>query len=255
MREIRSEKSLGNIVQPGKRDVLRASAQSAQRSFHRRVAKHSIQSLANGRQNHARASGFHARGGSTFADFPKNFRGGITRDDGNGNDTASGSFYFFAAYDLIACPVPAFNQNVRKQSRNHLARRKLIENHHSIHAFERSENFGTLALRQYGAPGAFQLAHASIAIKAHDQHISKRARLLQAADVPGMQQIETAISEHNAAAIAFPWAKPQNRFVESQYLRVQRNSMKSHAKIALALAETLVYHAPRAKHLRAGRFS
>jgi hypothetical protein len=70
-----------------------------------------------------------------------------------------------------------------------------------------------------------------------------------------MQQIETAIRKHNAAAIAFPWAKPQNRFVESQYLRVQRNSMKSHAKKALALAENLVYHAPRAKHLRAGRFS
>jgi hypothetical protein len=200
-------------------------------------------------------SGFHARCGSTFADFSKNFRGGIARDNGNGDDTASGGFYFFAAYDLIACPVPAFNQNVRKQSRDHLARRECIENHYSIHAFERGENFGTLTLGQYGASGAFQLAHAGITIEARDQYISQRARLFEAADVPGMQQIETAVSEHNAAAIAFPWAKPQNRFVESQYLRVQRNSMKSYAKIALAFAETLVYHAPRAKHLRAGRFS
>jgi hypothetical protein len=179
----------------------------------------------------------------------------MARNDGNGNDTASSGFYFFAAYDLIARPVAAFNQNVRKQSRDHLAWRELIENHHSIHTFEPGKDFGPLALRQYGASRSLQLAHAGIAVEAHDQYISKRARLLEAADVPGMQQIETAICEHNAAAIAFPWAKPQNRFVKSQYLRVQRNSMKSHAKIALALVETLVYHAPRAKHPRAGRFS
>ena len=88
-----------------------------------------------------------------------------------------------------------------------------------------------------------------------DQYVSQERGLLEAADVPGMQQIETAVSEHDAAAIAFPGAKPQNRFVESQNLRVQRNSMKSYAKIALAFDETLVYHAPRAKHLRAGRLS
>ena len=79
--------------------------------------------------------------------FSKNCRGGIARDNGNGNDAAACGFHFFAAYDLIACPVAAFNQNVRKQSRDHLARRELIENHHSIHAFERGENFGTLTFR------------------------------------------------------------------------------------------------------------
>jgi hypothetical protein len=65
-----------------------------------------------------------------------------------------------------------------------------------------------------------------------------------------MQQIEAAVGEDDAAAVAFLAAKPQNRFVESQNFRVQRNSMKAHAKIALASAENLVYHAPRAQRLR-----
>jgi len=70
--------------------------------------------------------------------------------------------------------------------------------------------------------------------------------------VAGMQQIETAVGEDYAAAVAFLAAKPQNRFVESQNLRIQRNSMKAHVKIALALGEELVYHAPQARRFRAG---
>jgi hypothetical protein len=32
----------------------------------------------------------------------------------------------------------------------------------------------------------------------------------------GMQQIKTPVGEHFAPPIAFPWAKPQNRFVQTQ---------------------------------------
>jgi hypothetical protein len=41
--------------------------------------------------------------------------------------------------------------------------------------------------------------------------------------------------------------------LKSQNLRVQRNSMKADAKTALASNEKLVYHAPEAQRLRAGR--
>ena len=69
MSQVRGKKSFGNVMQPRKRDVLRAIAQSAERAFHRRVAEHSIQSFANGGKNHAGASGFHARGASAFANL------------------------------------------------------------------------------------------------------------------------------------------------------------------------------------------
>ena len=58
-----------------------------------------------------------------------------------------------------------------------------------------------------------------------------------------MQQIETAVGEDDAAAVAFLAAKPQNRFFDSQNPWVQRNSMKARAKTALVLSERLVYHA------------
>jgi hypothetical protein len=71
--------------------------------------------------------------------------------------------------------------------------------------------------------------------------------------MPLMQQIETAIGEDDAAAVAFLAAKPQNRFLESKNLRVQRNSMKSHAKTALTFDENLVYHAEHPQRSRGGQ--
>jgi hypothetical protein len=68
-----------------------------------------------------------------------------------------------------------------------------------------------------------------------------------------MQQIETAIRKDDATAVAFLAAKPQNRFLESKNLRVQRNSMKSHAKIALTFDENLVYHAEHPQRFRGGQ--
>jgi hypothetical protein len=70
-----------------------------------------------------------------------------------------------------------------------------------------------------------------------------------------MQQIKAAVRKHNAPAVAFPWPKPQNRFLKCQYLWVQRNSMKPQAKIASALKESLVYHAQQAQRFRGWRFS
>jgi hypothetical protein len=255
MREIRGNERFGNIVQTGKRDVLRTTAQSTKRALHRGVAKHSIQSFANGGKNHAGVSDFHARGGSAFADFSKNRRCGVTRDNWDGNDVATRGFYFFAAHDLIAGPVAALYKYIWKQTRNDFARRRLIENHYCVHAFEPRENFGAFAFRQNGAPSALQLAHARVAVKANDQRVTKSASLLQAPDVPWMQQIEAPVRKDDAAPVAFLAPKPQNRFVESQNLRLQRNSMKSQVKIAPALDENLVYHAPHAKRLRAGHCS
>jgi alkylhydroperoxidase family enzyme len=242
-------------MQAGKRDVLRPIAQCAQRALHRRVTEHSIQSFANGGKNHAWTSGFHARGTSAFADLSEDGRGGVTRDYGNGNDAAASGFYFFAADDLIAGPVAAFYQHIRKQAGDEFLWRQIIENHDRVDAFQRSENFGTFAFRQERTPGAFQLADTGITVEANDERIPETASLLEAADVPGVQQIETAVGENDLAAVAFLAAKPQNRLLKSQNLRIQRDSMNARAKTALALDEKLVYHAPRGLCLGAGSLS
>jgi len=228
VREIGSEEGFGNVMQAGKRDVPRPVAQSAERAFHRGVAEHSIQSFANGRENHAGASRFQARGGSAFADLSENLRGGIAGNYGDGNDATAGGFHFLTSDNLIAGPVSTFDEHVRKQAGDDFARGRFIENNHSVDRFQSGENFGAFAFRQDGAACAFQLADARIAIEADDEHVAKRACLFENADMPGMEQIEAAVGEDDAAAAAFLAAKPQNRFVESQNLRVQRNSMKAH---------------------------
>jgi hypothetical protein len=50
--------------------------------------------------------------------------------------------------------------------------------------------------------------------------------LFEAANVAGMEDVEAAIGEHNAATVAFLTAKPQNRFVQSENRRmIQRLSI------------------------------
>src|SRR5262249_18072228 len=48
-RQVGCDESLCNVVQTCKRNAVRASAQSGQRAFHRRVAKQGLQSFADGR--------------------------------------------------------------------------------------------------------------------------------------------------------------------------------------------------------------
>jgi len=192
---------------------------------------------------------------SAFADLSENRRSGVTRHNRDGNDAAACGFHFFAANNLIAGPVATFDQHIRKESPDDFAWGGLIKDHNRVDTFERGENFSSLAFRQDGTPGAFQLANAGVAVEADDERIAESASLLEAANVPGVQQIETAVGEDHTAAVAFLAAKPQNRLLESQNLQVQRNSMKAHAKIAPALDEKLVYHAPRGQRLGAGRLA
>jgi len=219
------------------------------------VAEHSIQSFANGGKNHAGTSGFRARGGSTFADLSKNFRSGMAWNNRDGNDATAGGFYFFTTDDLVPGPVTALDQHVGEQARDDFTRCRRIENQNSVHAFERGENFGSLAFGKDRTPGAFELADAGVAVEAHDERIAESAGLLEAPDVARMQQIEAAVGEDDAAAVAFLTAKPQNRFLDSQNIRAQRNSMKADAKTKRASTEKLVYHAREARRLRGGRLS
>jgi len=65
-----------------------------------------------------------------------------------------------------------------------------------------------------------------------------------------MQQIKTAVREHDAAAVAFLAAKPQNRFLKCQDCRIQRISMRA-GKRKNTLPEKLVYHVREVRRPRA----
>ena len=193
-----------------------------------------------------RRSGFPARGRNALADSSQNFRRRITGNEGDRKDAAAGGLDFFPAHDLISGPVAALHQHIGEQPRDNFPRRDLIENDNRIHALERGENLCPLARRQDRPTLPFQLAHACVTIQADDQGVTKLASLFENTDVARMQQIEAAIGENDAAAVAFRGAKPHNRFLQSQNRRWQSISMQAQSKSKLSPFELVVYHAQEA---------
>ena len=65
--------------------------------------------------------------------------------------------------------------------------------------------------------------------------------MLQAADVAGVKQVEAAVGEHDAAAVAFLAAKPQNRLLQSED-GIQKVSVRERLE-QIVKPEAVVYHA------------
>jgi len=65
--------------------------------------------------------------------------------------------------------------------------------------------------------------------------------VLETANVAGMQQIKAAVGEDDAAAIAFPGAKPQNRLLQCED-GIQRVSVRALPE-QIVKPEVVVYHA------------
>lgn len=161
-------------------------------------------------------SGFRARGACPFAYFLENGRGGITRNNGNGDDAASGGFHFLAAHDLVAGPVATFHEHIGKQAGDYFAGSQVVEDHDGVDGFQSGENFRAFVFRYYRAAFAFQLTNARIAIEANDEHVAQCARQFQAADMAGMKKVKAPVGENDVAAVAFLACKPQNRFLKCQ---------------------------------------
>jgi hypothetical protein len=88
---------------------------------------------------------------------------------------------------------------------------------------------------------AFEVFDTGVAIPADDQRFAQAARLLQAANMAGVEQIEAAVGEDDAAAIAFPAAKPQNRLLQCED-GIQRVSVRALPE-QIVKPEVVVYHA------------
>ena len=186
-------------------------------------------------------SGFCARRRDAVADLSQYFCRGVAGHDGRGYDTPSRGLNFFAANDLVSCPIAAFHKNVWEQSGDGALWRKIVENHHAIDAFKRGQNFRALPFGNHRATLAFELFDAGIAVQTDDQRVTQAAGMFEAADVAGMQQVEAAVGEHDAATVAFVAAKPQNRLLQCED-GIQKVSMRAQLQ-EIVKPELVVYHA------------
>src|SRR5712692_4331001 len=195
--------------------------------------------------------GFCARGWCAFADFFQDFGRGVAGDDRSRDDATTGGFHLFAPDDLVAGPIAALDEHVGKQAGDDFAGSQIVENDDGIDGFESGEDSRALAFGNHRAALALELANAGVAVEADDQDVAQSAGLLETADVAGMQQVEAAVGEDEAAAVAFPGAKPQNRLLERED-GIQRVSMRARYGKGTR-RESLVYHARELRRVRGAR--
>lgn len=118
-----------------------------------------------------------------------------------------------------------------------------MENHDRIYSLQRGENFGTFVLRNCRATSPFELSHHLVSVDTDNQDVSLTFCKLKELDVTGMEDIEAAICENDAASVAFLAAKLQNRFVQRQYRRMTQGISQQERRGMTANGETIVYHA------------
>src|SRR5688572_1604833 len=126
--------------------------------------------------------------------------GRITLLDRDADDPAAARLDRIAADDLIGCPVGALDQHVRLKRANHLSRGILAEHRDGVDTRERRDELGTLALRGYWSAFSLVAADGFVGVHADDQRVAERPRLLQVADVPGMDQVENAVGKDDLPA-------------------------------------------------------
>jgi len=136
------------------------------------------------------------------SNFFKNIAGGIAGFEGNGNHFAAVGFDLFAAHNRACAPIGAFYQHIGKQRGDQFARRGFVKNHHEVHGCQGRQDLGTFPFAYDGPSWSFQCANAGVTINADHQEVAQRTAAVEGANVPRMQQIETAVGEDNAARAA-----------------------------------------------------
>ena len=93
-------------------------------------------------------------------------------------------------------------EGCRPAEAGEFTRRAFVENHYEVHRPERRQDLGAFPFAYDGPSWSFQCANAGVAINADHQEVAERAAAFEGANMPRMQQIETAVGEDSAARAA-----------------------------------------------------
>ena len=112
-------------------------------------------------------------------------------------DTNAEARRFFALGNCVDSVVGALGVDIWMKVAQKSADVRLVENYDVIHGGERGNKFGARLRGQNRAAGAFESANTRIGIYRDDEEIAFAARALEIADVSRVQNIETAVGEHD----------------------------------------------------------
>lgn len=104
---------------------------------------------------------------------------------------------FFAFGNCVDVIVGALGVNVWTKVAQKSADVRLVENYNVIDCGESGDKFGARLRGKNRAAGTLESANARIGIYRDDEDVAFAARALEIADMPSVQNIETAIREHN----------------------------------------------------------
>ena len=113
-------------------------------------------------------------------------------------DTSTVTLHELRANDVSLAVLATFDENVRSHELDHFRGGILWKNRHEIHTTKGEENLRAFVGRIYRAIGAFQPPNGIVVIDGDDETVAMRRRLLDQLDVPGMQQVEASVGEHDS---------------------------------------------------------
>lgn len=105
------------------------------------------------------------------------------------------ALHFPCTDDSLFRIIAAFDNHVGLKMPHKIERSVLGENYDEIHALERGEHVRALRVAAHRPGRTLEAAHRLIAVDADDERVGALACGGENVDVPGMQQIEDAVSE------------------------------------------------------------
>src|ERR1041385_1227533 len=131
--------------------------------------------------------------------------GGITRDERDGDDPAAGGLHQVGADDRLGGVVASLDEDLGPQGGDDREGGRGVEQHHPVHRRQPGDHPGPGALVGDGAPGPLrQLPDRAVGVHRHEQVAPESAGLLEILDMAGVEQVEDAVGEDQAAGECAP---------------------------------------------------
>jgi hypothetical protein len=124
-------------------------------------------------------------------------RSGLPSLERQRNDLAALRLHFLTTHNLVTSPVPSFNQHVWRNRLDEIQRRAFIKHGDITHALQSGEHDAPLLLAQNGSVLSLEFSHRAVTVNADDQCVTKTPRSSQIDNMPGMQNVKTAVREND----------------------------------------------------------